>query len=360
MITDSQRWFILGVLLIVIALIYLLKPILPPFLVGMVLAYLGDPIADKLEAKGMSRTWAVTIVFTALSLVGSLLLLIMLPQLIIQIKNLIQYLPIWQEWLQVNVIPVLHSQLGIDPGAFKLDTITQHITATWRDAGSFLTPIIKSATASGVAIVTALANLFLVPVVTFYLLRDWDIMMAKISSLLPRSIEPVVKQLASECDEVLGAFLKGQLIVMLCLGLIYSTGLWVVGLQFAVIIGLIAGLASIVPYMGFAIGIGAALIAAAFQFDSMLPFVGVVVVFIVGQILEGMVLTPLLVGDRIGLHPVAVIFAILAGGQLFGFVGILIALPVAAIIMVLLRHLHDIYKLSDLYHTAPEPTQQDD
>ncbi|WP_230400349.1 AI-2E family transporter [Zooshikella ganghwensis] len=360
MMTYTQRWFLLSMLVLIGILIYLLKPILSPFLVGMILAYLGDPIADRLEAKGMSRTLAVITVFIVLSLVFGILLLIFIPLLAGQIKTLIHQLPIWAAWLEENAFPWVYQHLGIDPESLKVNNVTRHIVSKWQTAGNLLTPILKSATDSGVAIITALTNLFLIPVVTFYLLRDWDVMTAKVGSLLPRNLEPVVAKLALECDEVLGAFLKGQLVVMLCLGIIYAAGLWLVGLQFAIIIGLTAGLASIVPYMGFIVGIGIALVAAVFQFDTWLPFVGVVVVFLVGQALEGMVLTPLLVGDRIGLHPVAVIFAILAGGQLFGFVGVLLALPIAAVIMVLLRHLKDIYTLSALYHANQQPITPDE
>jgi predicted PurR-regulated permease PerM len=181
-------------------------------------------------------------------------------------------------------------------------------------------------------------------------------MMAKIRGLLPRDREARVMTLAGECHEVLGAFVRGQFLVMVALGVIYAAGLMLIGLELGLLIGLIAGLAAIVPYMGFVIGIGAALVAGLFQFGGDLyPMVGIVAVFMVGQALEGMVLTPLLVGDRIGLHPVAVIFAILAGGELFGFTGVLLALPVAAVIMVLVRHVHDLYKDSDMYSGVDEP-----
>lgn len=172
---------------------------------------------------------------------------------------------------------------------------------------------------------------------------------ARIREMLPRAMEPTVVRLAGECDEVLGAFLRGQLMVMLALGAVYSTGLWLIGLDVALIIGMAAGLLSFVPYLGFAIGLLAASIAAIVQYQDIMHFLMVLAVFGVGQMLEGMVLTPWLVGDRIGLHPVAVIFAVMAGGQLFGFFGILLALPVAAVVMVLLRHAHGRYLQSRLY-----------
>jgi len=186
-------------------------------------------------------------------------------------------------------------------------------------------------------------------VVAFYFLRDWDDMLSRLRALLPRPLEPTVSTFARESDEVLAAFLRGQLSVMIALGMVYTTGLMLVGLDLAVLIGMLAGVVSFVPYLGIIVGGGAALIAAAVQFQDWLHPGLVLLVFVVGQMLEGFVLTPWLVGDRVGLHPVAVIFAILAGGQLFGFLGVLLALPAAAVIMVLLRYAHERYTKSLLY-----------
>ncbi len=199
-----------------------------------------------------------------------------------------------------------------------------------------------------------LMNLVLIPVVTFYLLRDWDLLIKGIRELLPRKIEPTVSTLASEIDEVLGAFVRGQLMVMFALGAIYTAGLWLIGLDLAFIIGMGAGILSVVPYLGTVVGLVAAVLAAVFQFQDLFHTIMVLLVFGTGQALEGMVLTPKLVGDRIGLHPVAVIFAVLAGGQLFGFLGILLALPVASALNVLVRHFRDEYTKSTLYHEETE------
>jgi predicted PurR-regulated permease PerM len=184
--------------------------------------------------------------------------------------------------------------------------------------------------------------------------------MARIKAMLPLRWQPATTRLAGECDEVLSAFLRGQLMIMLALGIIYSCGLWLAGLKLALLIGMLAGLASVVPYLGFVVGIVSASIAALVQFHDWMPLVYVAMVFGVGQMLEGMVLTPLLVGDKIGLHPVAVIFAVLAGGQLFGFVGVLLALPVAAVVMVLLRHAHDNYLQSLFYSEVDNDKAPDD
>jgi predicted PurR-regulated permease PerM len=202
---------------------------------------------------------------------------------------------------------------------------------------------------SGGVIAEWLMNLLLIPVVTFYLLRDWDGLVVKVHDLLPRRIAPTAAKLATEVDTVLAAFVRGQLYVMLALGCIYSIGLWMTGLDLALLIGMLAGLVSFVPYLGAIVGIVTACVAALVQFHDLIHLVPVAIVFIIGQSLEGMVLTPMLVGDKIGLHPVAVMFAVLAGGQLFGFLGILLALPVASVIMVLLRHVHELYRDSDFY-----------
>jgi predicted PurR-regulated permease PerM len=260
------------------------------------------------------------------------------------------------DWLQHTALPWAQAKLGLSDGFWKFDKVKAAISEHMGQTTDIVSVVLSQATASSLALIGWLANLVLIPVVSFYLLRDWDVMMAKIRSLLPRDREERVVALAGECHEVLGAFVRGQLLVMLALGVIYAAGLMIVGLELGLLIGLIAGLAAIVPYMGFVIGIGAALIAGLFQFGGDLyPMIGIVAVFMVGQALEGMVLTPLLVGDRIGLHPVAVIFAILAGGELFGFTGVLLALPVAAVIMVLVRHVHDLYKDSEIYSGVDEP-----
>ncbi|MCY1428109.1 sporulation integral membrane protein YtvI [compost metagenome] len=260
------------------------------------------------------------------------------------------------DWLQHTALPWAQSKFGLSDGFWKFDKLKAAISEHMSQTTDVVGVVLSHATASGLALIGWLANLVLIPVVSFYLLRDWDLMMAKVRSLLPRDREARAVSLAGECHEVLGAFVRGQLLVMVALGVIYAAGLMLVGLELGLLIGLIAGLAAIVPYMGFIIGIGAALLAGLFQFGGDLyPMLGIVAVFMVGQALEGMVLTPLLVGDRIGLHPVAVIFSILAGGELFGFTGVLLALPVAAVIMVLVRHVHDLYKDSEIYGRADEP-----
>ncbi len=331
-------------------LIYLLQPVLGPFFFATFLAYLGDPLADRLEARGFSRTAAVVVVFLVLSLGLFALLLGFLPLLLEQIRDLLLRVPQVLGWLESSARPWLADRLGVALPRLELAALNDLFQAHWQSTGEVLGQVLRGAFASGAAMLGTLAALALVPVVTFYLLRDWDRLLAQLQALLPRDLERVLTPLARECDEVIAAFLRGQLLVMLALGTIYALGLYLVGLEFALLIGMIAGLASLVPYLGLGVGLVLAAGAALFQGgDWLMTLGGVGAVFAVGQALEGMVLVPWLVGDRIGLHPVAVIFAVLAGGQLFGFTGILLALPVAAVLAVALRHAHEPYLRSRFY-----------
>ncbi|PWG64966.1 AI-2E family transporter [Spiribacter halobius] len=350
-LADSRAWPLLAAVVLGGVLIYLLRPILTPFLVAALLAYLADPLVDRLQRLHLGRTPAVVVVFLVLTGILTGIVLLLIPLVGHQIDILQRQIPALIDWLQQTALPWLQSRLGVDPGVLDLERIRSAITEHWRSTGNIAADLVARATRSGLALAGLLATLALIPVVTFYLLRDWDVLLARIHALLPRRIAPQVARLAGECDEVVAAFLRGQLLVMLALGVFYAAGLWLVGLQLAVLIGLISGLAAIIPYLGFVVGILAASLAAVFQFsDWLVPLLLVWAVYLAGQALEQMLLTPVLVGDRLGLHPVAVIFAVLAGGQLFGFVGVLIALPVAAMVMVLLRHAHAHYQGSELYN----------
>ena len=338
-------------LVLVYLILSLLGPILMPFALASVFAYIGDPLVDRLEERKLRRTPAVALVFVSLTLVAALGVLITLPLLLDQTQLLIQRLYGFIAWVQESGLPALRQYFDL-PEQSSVNTAKEALSKHWSAAGGLLMYVWQQVSGSSAAVLTWLANMTLVPVVTFYLLRDWDRMMARIRVLLPRRVEPKVVGIARECDEILGAFARGQFMVMLSLALVYMAGLWLVGLDLALVIGLIAGLASIVPYLGFIVGILAAGLAAYFQFDSWWPLLGVAGVFGVGQVLESVYLTPTLVGDKIGLHPVIVIFAVLAGGQLFGFLGILLALPAAAVIKVMVLHAHEAYQSSDFYAAA--------
>ena len=347
--TQSNRWFWLTIAIISMALFYLLAPILLPFVAGALLAYLGDPIVDRLEKFKISRTLSVVIVFFIALLLVLPIFFFLVPLIESQIKLLIAKMPGYIDWLMVNLEPTLKDTFGVSVPALEIEQLKATFSEQFSDAGGFFKSLVRTISHSGMVVAGWAANLFLIPVITFYLLRDWDNLVDYIHDLLPRSVEPTVSRLATESDLVLGAFLRGQMLVMLALGTIYAIGLKLVGLEFALLIGMLAGLLSFIPYMGLVVGILVAGIAIILQTQDPTNLLWVALVFIIAQVIEGTVLTPLLVGDRIGLHPVAVIFAVLAGGQLFGFFGILLALPVFAVIAVIMRHFHKTYKDSHLY-----------
>jgi predicted PurR-regulated permease PerM len=348
-VTEVRTWLWLAGFLVAAALLYLLAPVLTPFLVGALLAYLGDPLVDRLERFRLSRTLAVLTVFACMLLVGLALLLILAPLIQQQIVNLIERIPDMAIWVQDRLLPRLNRMLGVELAAFDPGSLRDAIGKHWRDVGNVVGMVLGKVGASGQILFSWLAWLLLVPVVTFYLLRDWDMLVEQLRALIPPRFEPTTVALARECDEVLAAFLRGQLLVMLALGLIYSVGLWIVGLEFALLIGMFAGLVSFVPYLGSIVGILVAGVVALMQFQDAIHVFYVLAVFGVGQAIEGMVLSPWLVGERIGMHPVGVIFAVMAGGQLFGFFGVLVALPAAAVLTVILRHARARWLESDLY-----------
>jgi predicted PurR-regulated permease PerM len=347
--TDAQKWLMLAGLVLCGWLLYLLAPVLTPFLVAALLAYLGDPLVDRLQRLRLSRTLAVLIVFGVMLLAGLGALFVLVPLLQQQVLRLVDWLPQLLNWLQTVLLPKLNAALGVQLNAVDMEAIRNTLQENWRDIGSVLGSVLGKVGSSGQMLAAWIAFVLLVPVVTFYLLRDWDQLVAGIRGLLPRRLEPTITGLARECDRVLAEFLRGQLLVMLALGVIYSIGLWIAGVELALLIGMAAGLVSFVPYLGSILGVLLAGIVAFIQYHDTLHLIYVAVVFSAGQAIEGMVLSPWLVGERIGLHPVAVIFAVLAGGQLFGFFGILIALPAAAMITVLLRFAHRRYVQSGFY-----------
>ncbi|HOV56494.1 MAG TPA: AI-2E family transporter [Rhodanobacteraceae bacterium] len=347
--TSTERWQWLVLVLLLGGLLYLLAPVLTPFATAALLAYLGDPLVDRLERWRLSRDAAVSVVFAGwlLLLVGVLLLLVPFTER--QISNFLAQLPHWIEWFQTTAAPWLAEHLDISLDVPDTQRLIGMLQTHWKEAGGVAATVVAHVSKSGFAIVAWLMHLVVIPVVTFYLLRDWDVLVARVHELLPRKIEPTVARLARDSDEVLGHFLRGQLSVMLVLGLLYAVGLRLVGIDVGPLIGMIAGLISFVPYLGAIVGVGMGVVAALVQHHDWLHVLLVLGVFGAGHLVEGYVLVPKLIGDKIGLHPVAVIFAILAGGELFGFLGVLLALPVAAVVMVVLRWLHERYTTSALY-----------
>jgi predicted PurR-regulated permease PerM len=346
--TDSQKWLIIAAILLSAWLIYLLSPVITPFIFSAILAYLFDPLVDRLEQK-LPRTIAVLMIFTFIIFIILILLLILIPILQGEILTLLQRLPDLVIWLEHEALPYFSSMLGIDIQNLDIESVRSSLQENWRNIGNLAGFLFVQITSSGQALLTWIAYLLLVPVVSFYLLRDWDIMVLHVKNLLPVKNRDKIGKLALECDNVLSEFLRGQLLVMLSLSIIYAVGLWVAGIEYAVLIGSVSGIISFIPYLGSIVGIAIALVVAFFQYHDVIHLVFVALVFGAGQALEGMVLSPLLVGERIGLHPVAVIFAVMAGGQLFGFTGILMALPIAAVCLVLLRYVYQHYQSSEFY-----------
>ena len=322
-------------------LLYLLAPVLTPFVAAALLAYTGDPLADRLQQWKLPRTLAVVAVFILTFLLIGLLLLLVLPLIRTQVGALFDALPDIARRFEEVWLPNIAGYLDIAPGE---DIGIGAFLSRYSDmAGSWGTKVLMSVSKSGGALAAAVFSLFLVPILTFYLLRDWDSILAHLSALLPEQQRATIVRLAKESDDVLGGFLRGQLLVMFALAVIYSIGLGLVGLKFAVAIGVVSGLVSFVPYLGFIFGIGLASLTVALEPEPLWQLVGVVATFSIAQVIEGSILTPKLVGDRIGLHPVLIIFAVAAGGQLFGFFGVLLALPAAAVLSVLVRFAYHRY-----------------
>jgi predicted PurR-regulated permease PerM len=329
-------------------LLWLLSPILAPFLAAAILAYIFDPAVSKLAARGVPRAAGTALALVLLLVALSLLMLIILPLFYKEISQLIEQMPGFLERLRTSLLPWVHDQLGIeialDPASFR-----QFITDNAQDASAIARRVFASIGVGGLAVVGFLVNLLLIPVVLFYVLRDWKPLLGGVDAAVPRRFHSTLNTLAHEIDAVLSEFLRGQLSVMLVMAIFYVLGLWLAGLNFALPVGLITGLLVFVPYLGAGTGLVLGTVAAVMQFPTLNGLFLVWTVFGIGQVLEGFVVTPWLVGDRIGLHPVAVIFALLAFGQVFGFFGILLALPASAALLVGLRHLQHNYRASDLY-----------
>lgn len=350
-------WWVAG--LSICALIYLLSPVLTPFLIAAILAYIANPLVNKIDALHFSvfnkkfsyspsRTTATLLVMALLLTLLILFLLIVIPLMQKEFLLLSQKLPVYFNIAKNSLEPWLLKNFDV---AINLDyaQIQQILTENWKTAGNFAKDIALGIGNQGMAILGWFANLVLIPLVLFYLMVDWNLIIAKISHLLPRKYLGKTQEIAADIDAVLAEFLRGQLTVMLLMSVFYATGLWLAGLELALPIGALSGLLGFVPYLGIGLGMTLAILSGILQFGSLHDLIPILIVFGIGQALESMALTPWLVGDRIGLHPLVVIFALMAGGQLFGFAGILLALPVSAAIAVGFRHAKQHYLNSNLY-----------
>lgn len=343
---DAIMW--LGFLVLFGIFVSTFKSVLLPFVAGVVIAYFLDPVVDRFERMKLSRTLSVAIVLCLVILVVVPIAFLLISSINNQIIKFIEVLPEYAASFSEKVQPVLANIIDKftdedikSINALIKENILKTVTVAAKMIGSIIT--------SGIAVVNLLSLLLITPIVTFYMLRDWDILVSKVDGLLPRSYASSIRAQFRDINEILAGFLRGQLTVCVLLGTYYSVGLLLVGLDLGLVVGFLAGLISFIPYVGSIVGFIVSVALALAQFDSLTPILYVCLVFFSGQFFEGNFLTPKLVGDSVKLHPVWVMFALLAGGVLLGFLGLLIAVPVAAVIGVLVRHGILTYKKSDFY-----------
>lgn len=332
-------------------LVYMLRSVLMPFVAGMAVAYFLDPLADRLERAGCSRTVAVALITAGFFLVAILLLALLIPLLQMQVSGFVGRVPGYVDALRGQWGPFIDRLAAALPNQ-QLEQLRVAAGAQAGAAVQWLGGLIQSLFRGGIALVNLVSLVVIMPLVAFYMLRDWDRIVAQIDSLLPRRIAPAVREQAAEIDRTLAAFVRGQSTVCLLLGVFYAIGLSLVGLDFGLVVGLATGFVSFIPYFGMGLGLVIGLGIAFAQFTDWVPIALVAAVFAAGQLIEGNFLTPRLVGERVGLHPVWVIFAVLAGGALIGFTGVILSIPAAATIGVVVRFAVARYRRSGLF--APD------
>ena len=346
-------WFWAGAALATALLLYLVSDILFPFVVGLVVAYILNPFVDRLARHGVPRWLGTLIVGSVFLLLAAAAVLVVVPPLVDQSVDLVARMPEIAEAVRLRLLIVgdaIRERLGPEDAAKLEEFFTRHVgtVAGWA-AG-----LVGGIVGSGLAIFNAISLVFITPIVGFYILRDWHHILASLDLNVPESHRPQIHRVAVEIDLRLAGFLRGQGVVCLALGTFYAVGLTLVGLDFGLAIGIFSGLVSFIPFVGSISGLVLSISVALFQFPDWTSVAIVVGVFLAGQALEGNLLTPWLVGDRVGLHPVWVIFALLAGGAVFGFVGLLLAVPAAAVIGVLVRFALERYRESALFHGKPD------
>ncbi len=356
MTLQKQIGFWLGALALLVLLLYVLADVLLPFVAGLALAYLLDPVASWLERRGFSRLWATVVILVSFLLLFTLALMIIVPLLAQQLVAFAQrvpgYLTQLQDFVTARGGPIL-ATLGLDAGVRDAQrTISEYAG----EAAAWVATVARTALAGGAAVANLISLLIVAPIVAFYLLLDWDRMIATVDGWLPVRHRDTIRGLARDMDGAIAGFIRGQSTVCLLLGSFYATGLFLMGLNFGVVIGLIAGFLSFIPYVGSIIGLLMAVGVATAQFwpDWTMPVLAAAI-FFAGQFIEGNFLSPKLVGDAVGLHPVWLMFALLAFGAMFGFVGLLVAVPLAAVCGVLARFALKQYLASPLYSGAAEP-----
>jgi predicted PurR-regulated permease PerM len=340
--------WIAGAALVLFFALRWLGPILTPFLIGAIFAYLGNPLVDALQRRRVSRSLGALLVILLFGIAVIGLFLVLIPLIQSEVSTAGQRLPELVGAASTKLTPYVEKYLGFTP-SFDLASLRDLLTNNAADVRTVSLHLLSGVRSGGLLLISLLVNAALIPVVMFYLLRDWHLIFTRLYDLVPRRWAARTGKIVGAIDNVLAEFLRGQLLVMLVLAIYYSVALSIAGLDHALPIGIVTGLLVFIPYVGFGLGMTLGMIAALLQWHGVPGFAAVAAVYGVGQLLEGYVLVPYLVGDRIGLHPLAVIFALLAFGQLFGFAGVLLALPVSAALLVGLRELRGAYIASPIY-----------
>ncbi len=341
-------WFWPLILAFLLLFIYAIRGILLPFVLGMATAYFLDPAVDRLQKAKLSRSAAtllITVIFFAIIM---LTLVIVAPITVAQISAMVEAIPGYMVQAEAEIIPYIERKLnGISPSVMQeiRGSVSSSVGLIARELAEFFAGLLTS----GVAFINIISLVLITPIVAFYLLRDWDKVVEHVDSLLPRKHAEIIRQQLSIVDLTLAGFVRGQLNVCLLLGIYYAIGLTLLGLNFGFVIGMITGFLVVFPYIGLLVGAISGLTVAFFQFPDSSSILLVLAVFVSGQIIEGNFITPKLVGEKVGLHPLWIIFAMLAGAALFGFVGILLAVPVAAILGVLVRFMIAEYQKSSYF-----------
>ena len=345
-----QIFFWLIVLAAFIAFLWLFSAILLPFVAGMALAYFLDPVADRLQRWGFSRMAATSVILLSFIIVLVLALMIVIPLLATQAADFAKNVPGYVTSLQA-ILAENNSPLMPDWLKAQLGTLKENVGKYVGEGATFIAGIFVQIWASGKALIDVLSLLVITPVVAFYLLLDWDNMIAKVDRWVPRDWTDVVRRLAGEMNHAIAGFVRGQGTICIILAILYGGSLSLAGLNFGLLIGIVSGLVSFIPYMGSLLGLVLSVGVALVQFWPDYPWIALIAgIFFVGQIIDGYVLQPKLIGEKVGLHPVWLMFALLAFGSLFGFVGLLVAVPASACIAVLVRYALSRYLDSDLYH----------
>ena len=354
MVEKKQTIFWIVITCILFLAIYTLSPVLMPFVAGMILAYLLDPLVDRVEKIGIRRSFSTFFVLTIFFVCSAGSSLLLLPVILNQLSNLTSFIPT----LMSNLEPLMRQARSLVDNAIKADNSNQNplpVADILNWAGGFLTEIISSS----LAFANLLSLIIITPIVAFYLLRDWDLIIKKVKSWMPIAQKVRIVEQVSKVDRSLSALVRGQGTVCLILALYYSVSLTAVGLQFGILIGIFSGIVSFIPFVGAILGAIFSIGFSIIQFDTYTPIFFVAGIFLVGQVVEGNFLTPKLIGEAVGLHPVWVIFALLTGATLFGFLGVLLALPIAVVVAVLIRFSLSSYLESEIYSGEADVDRRD-